>query len=325
MGTTVKATFAFFIAVAAIVPAGMTSAQPFPSKSLRIIVPFPPGGAADIMARILTESMAKALGQSVIVDNRPGAGAVIGYELVARAPADGYTVLQVWPSFVINPALRQGLSYDPFKDFKAVGQAVSMPMAVAVHPSLPAKSLQELIALARARPGDLGYAIPGMGTIQHIFGEMVKIAVNINITPVPYQGGVAMMTATAGGHIPIIINNVTDIAPFAIARRVRAIVVTAPERAEALPDVPTLRDAGYPQLEATNWSGFVVPTATPPSVITRLNTEIVRTLRSTQAQEKLKAQNLFASPSTSEQFAALLQSESARFTKVVQQAGIKLD
>lgn len=304
-----------------------TAAQPqtFPAKPVRIIVPFPPGGAADITSRILAESMGKGLGQTVIVDNRPGAGAVIGYELGARSPADGHTVLVVFPSFVINPSVRRGLQYDPIKDFKAVGQTISLPMGIAVHPSVPAKSLKELIALARVRPAEIGYGTPGVATIQHVVGELMKLAVNVNFTHVPYQGSAPALIATAGGHLPMIIANIAEIAPFVKSGKVRALVVTTSARAEALPDIPTIGEAGYPALEATNWAGLVVPAATPAAPIARLNTELVRTLRSADVQEKFKVHAMAPVPSTPEQFSALLQSESTRYTKVVREAGIKAD
>ena len=304
---------------------GAAQAQTFPSKPVRIIVPFPPGGAADITSRILAEHMGKGLGQPVIVDNRPGAGAVIGYELGARAPGDGHTILVVFPSFVINPSVRRGLSYEPIKDFKAVGQTISLPMGIAIHPSLPAKSLKDLLALARARPAEIGYGTPGVATIQHVVGELMKLAVNVNLTHVPYQGSAPALIATAGGHIPMIIANIAEIAPFAKSGKVRALVVTTASRAEALPDVPTIGEAGYPALEATNWAGLVVPAATPASAIARLNTELVRALRNAEIQEKFKVHAMSPVPSTPEQFAALLQSESTRYTRVVREAGIKAD
>src|SRR3989475_2157405 len=178
-------------------------AQSFPSKSLRIIVPFPPGGAADITSRLLGEHMAKGLGQSVIVENRPGAGAVIGYELAARAPGDGHTLLVVFPSFVINPAVKQGLKYDPLKDFKAVGQTISVPMVFAVNLSVSAKSLDELVALARAKPGTIAYGTPGAGTTHHVIGETFRLAAKVNIVHAPFQGGGPAITAAVGGHIPM--------------------------------------------------------------------------------------------------------------------------
>ena len=312
-------------AIGTVCVAATAHAQTFPSKSLRIIVPFPPGGASDVTARILGEYMSKGLGQSIIVENRPGAGGVVGYELGARSPADGHTMVVVFPSFVINPTLRRGLQYDPMKDFKTVGQTMALPKGIAIHPTLPVKSFKELVALARARPGELAYGSSGTGTLQHIFTEMVKADLKVNITHVPFTGGATQITATSGGHVPIAVTNVADIAPFVSIGKVRVIVTTAPERAEALPNVPTLREAGYPELEMTNWAGFVVPGATPSSSIARLNTELVKALRDTQVREKFRAAGTNAMPGTPEQFAALMQSESVRFAKIVQQAGIKLD
>jgi tripartite-type tricarboxylate transporter receptor subunit TctC len=304
---------------------GLSGAQSFPSKPVKVIVPFGPGGAADIMARVLAESMTKGLGQPVVVENRPGAGAVLGYELVAKAPGDGYTMLVVFPSFVIGPVIRRGLTYDPLKDFKALGQTISLPMAIAVNPAIPVKTLPDLIAYARSKPDELAYGTPGAGTIQNLFGEMLKLAAHISITHVPYQGGGAQVMATVGGHLPMVISNVTEIAPSATSGKLRAIVVTTPERADALPDVPTVREAGYPELEATNWAGLVVPRATPPSIIARLSAELARALRDPEVQEKLRAQDMFPVYGTPEQFATLLESESARYSAVVRAAGLKLD
>src|SRR6266705_1052266 len=283
-------------------------AQTFPSKSLHIIVPFPPGGAADITSRLLGEHMGKGLGQSVIVENRPGAGAVIGYELAARAVGDGHTLLVVFPSFIINPAVKQGLKYDPLKDFKAVGQTISLSMAFAV-----------------AKPGEIPYGTPGAGTTHHIIGEMFRLAANIHIVHAPFQGEAPALTAAAGGHIPMVFVNASAVAPFAKSGKMRALAVTTPERAEVLPDVPTMREAGYPEIESTNWSGLVVPAATPPSAISRLNAELVRALRNAEIQEKLKTYGMSPAPGTPEQFGAFLQSEAARYAKVVREAGIKAD
>jgi tripartite-type tricarboxylate transporter receptor subunit TctC len=304
---------------------GAAQAQTFPSKALRMIVPFPPGGAADVTSRVLAEHMAKGLGQPVIVENRPGGGAVIGYEVGARAPADGHTMLVVFPSFVINPAIRQGLSYDPLRDFKAVGQTIALPMAIAVNPSVPARTLQELIALARAKPGEIAYGTPGAGTTHHVITEMLKLAAKIDLTHAPFQGEAPALTAAAGGHLPMVLVNAFAIAPFAKSGKLRAIVVTSSERAEVFPDVPTVRESGYPELESTNWSGIVVPGATPPPAISRLNAELVRALRNPEIHEKLKAYGMSPAPGTPEQFAAFLQSEAARYARVVREAGIKAD
>jgi tripartite-type tricarboxylate transporter receptor subunit TctC len=298
-------------------------AESFPSKAVRIVVPFPPGGVADMTSRILAEHMRRGLGQPVVVDNRPGGGTVIATESVARAPADGHTVLVVMPSFVINPAVRSGLSFDPITSFKAVGQTVSLPMAIAVNSSVPAKSLEELVVLARNRPGEIAYGTSGAGTLHHVVGEMFRLAVNINIIHVPYQGGAPALTAVAAGHVPMLVGNVTEIGSLAKTGKLRPLAVTTSERTEWLPDVPTLREAGYEQLEATNWSGLVVPSATPSAAIVRLNDELVRALRHPEVQEKFKAHAMYPSPGTPEQFATFLQSEAMKYARIVRDAGVK--
>jgi tripartite-type tricarboxylate transporter receptor subunit TctC len=304
---------------------GAAQAQTFPSRPLRIVAPFPPGGTADITSRVLAVHMAKGLGQSVVVENRPGGSTIIGTEHVARSPADGHTLLVVFPSFVINPALRRGMSFDPLKDFKAVGQTMSVPMAIALHPSVPAKTLEELIALARARPGQISYGTPGTGTTHHVMGEMLRLAMKIDLVHAPFQGGAPALLAITGGHIPMIYGNATEVAQSEKTGKLRVIVVTSPERAEVLPDVPTMRESGYPELEATNWSGMVVASATPPSAIVRLNAELVQALRNADTQEKFRSNGMSPAPGTPEEFGAFLQSESARYAKTVREAGVKVD
>ena len=300
-------------------------AQSFPTKPLHIIVPFPPGGAADVTSRLLGEQMAKGLGQPVIADNRPGAGAVIGYELGARSPGDGHTLLVVFPSFVINPSVKPGLKYDPLRDFKAVGQTISVPMVFAVNPSVPAKSLEELVALARAKPGEIAYGTPGAGTTHHVIGELFRLTAKINIVHAPFQGGGPAITAAVGGHIPMVLANVSEVVVFAKGGKMRPLAVTTAERAEAMPDIPTMREVGYPEVESTNWSGLVVPAATPPAVIARLNAELAGALRNAEVREKLKTYGMSPAPGTPEQFDAFLRSESVRYGKVVREAGIKAD
>jgi len=300
-------------------------AQPFLSKPLHIIVPFPPGGAADVTSRLLGEQMAKGLGQPVIAENRPGAGAVIGYELGARSPGDGHTLLVVFPSFVINPAVKPGLKYDPLKDFRAVGQTISVPMVFAVNPSVPVKSLEELVALARAKPGEIAYGTPGAGTTHHVIGELFKLTAKVNIVHAPFQGGGPAITAAVGGHIPMVLANVSEVVAFSKGGKMRPLAVTTSERVEAMPEVPTVREAGYPEVESTNWSGLVVPAATPPAAIARLNAELSSALRNAEVREKFKTYGMSPAPGTPEQFGAFLQSESARYGKVVREAGIRAD
>jgi tripartite-type tricarboxylate transporter receptor subunit TctC len=313
------------VSIAAAALTGAAQAQTFPSRPLRIVVPFPPGGAADITSRVLAVHLAKGLGQTAVVENRPGGSTIIGTEIVARSPADGHTLLVVFPSFVINPALRRGMSFDPLKDFNAVGQTMSVPMAIAVHPSLKANTLEELIALARAVPGQISYGTPGTGTTHHVMGEMLRLAVKIDIVHAPFQGGAPALLAVTGGHIPMIYGNATEVAPSVKSGKLRAIVVTSAERAEVLPDVPTMRESGYPELEATNWSGMVVPSATPPSAIARLNAELVQALRNADTQDKFRSNGMSPAPGTPEEFGVFLQSESARYAKAVREAGVKVD
>src|SRR5258706_428028 len=314
-----------FAAISIAAAIGAAQAQTFPSKSLRIVVPFPRGGPADITSRVLAVPLAKGLGQTVVVENRPGGSTIIGTELVARAPADGHTLLVVFPSFVINPALRREMSFDSLKDFKAVGQTMSVPMVIAVHPAVPARTLEELIALARAKPGEISYGTPGTGTTHHVMGEMLRLAAKIDIVHAPFQGGAPAVVAATGGHIPMIYGNATEVSPSVKSGKLRAIVVTPAERAEGLPDVPTMRESGYPELEATNWSGMVVPSATPPSAVARLNAELVQHLGNADTRDKFRSNGMSPAPGTPEEFGAFLRSESARYAKVVREAGVKVD
>jgi tripartite-type tricarboxylate transporter receptor subunit TctC len=202
---------------------------------------------------------------------------------------------------------------------------MAVPMVIAVNASVPAKSLQDLIALARAKPGEISYGTPGIATTHHVMGEMLRLAAKINLTHAPFQGGGPALTALTGGHIPMIYANASEIAPLVKSGKVRPLVVTSPERSDVLPEVPTMREAGYPELEATNWSGMVVPAATPAAVVARLNQELVRALRIAEVAEKFKGYGMTPSPTTPEQFGAFLQSESARYAKAVREAGVKAE
>lgn len=304
--------------------AGTVHAQSFPVKPLRIIVPFPPGGASDATSRIIAEHITKPLGQPVIVENRPGAGAVIGYELGGKAAPDGHTITIVFPSFVVNPSVRK-VNYDPLRDFRAVTQALETPMVYAVHPNVPAKTFKELIALARARPNDLQYGTPGIATAHHVLTELVAQTLKVKFTHVPYAGSGPSIVALVGGHISMMAGNVIEVAPFVSAGKIRAIVVSTAGRAEQLPNVPTFREVGHPELEAPNWAGFVVPAATPTAAVARLNSEIVRALRAPDVQQKLRAQGITPVPTTPEQFTAMLESERARYSKVVREANIRAE
>ncbi len=300
-------------------------AQAFPSKPLRIVVPFPPGGAADLSARLLGDHLAKSLGQSVVIENRPGGSTIIGAEVVFRSPPDGHTLLVVFPSFIVNPLLRSNMPFEPLKDFRAVGQTLAVPMVIAAHPSVPANNLKELIELARAKPGELSYGTPGLGTTHHVMGELLKLTAKINITHAPFQGGGPSLAAVTGGHIQLVYGNANEVAPSAKTGKVKPIVVTSAERVDVMPDTPTMREAGYPELEATNWSGFVVHAATPAAVVARLNKDLVAALGTPEVQARFKGFGMIPSPGTPEQFQAFLQSESARYARTVREAGVKAE
>lgn len=298
-------------------------AQEFPTKQVRIVVPFPAGGSFDIMARMLAQRM--QLGQIVIVDNRPGGGTVIGTEYVARQPGDGHTLLCIGPSFTMHHAVRSKVPFDTERDFKAVSQAIGLTMVIAVNPSLPVKTMKEYIALARSRPGEMTYGTSGPGTSHNMLGEALKMAAKVDITHTPYQGEAPAVIAAAGGHITGVLVNLASNVPFIKAGKLRALVVSTPERDPLVPDVPTAREVGYPEIEAVNWAGFVVPSATPPAAIARLNAEIVKVLHMPDMRESLRVQGINAAPSTPEQFAALLKSDGARYTKIARAANIRLD
>ena len=299
--------------------------QSFPAKPVRIVVPFPPGGSADITSRLLGERMAEGLGQPVLIENKPGGSTIIGAETVLRAGADGYTLFVVFPSFIINPSVRSGMSFHPLKDFRAVGHTVNMPMTIAVHPSVPARTLQELIEIGRTQPGTIAYGTPGIATTHHVMGELLNLTAKTKFTHAPFQGGAPALTAVTGGHIQMIYANTTEVVQAAKAGKIRALVVTSAQRSDVLPDVPTMKEAGYPQLEAYNWAGIVVPAATPGAIVERLNRELNRALGLPAVKEKFKAYGMDTVPGTPQAFDAFLRAEYERYGAVVREAGIKAE
>ncbi len=313
------------LTTAALMSPAVSHAQGFPSKQVRIVAPFPPGGGADLSARLLADHLAKSFGQPVVVENRPGGSTIIGAEFVFRSPPDGHTILVVFPSFIVNPLLRSNMPFKPLEDFKAVGQTLAVPMVIAAHPSVPASNLKELIALARAKPGELSYGTPGLGTTHHVMGELLKLTAKINLTHAPFQGGGPAMAAVTGGHIQLVYGNANEVAPSWKGGKVKPLVVTSAERAEVLPDTPTMRESGFPELEATNWSGFVVPAATPTAAIARLNRDLNAALANPEVREKFRGFGMVPSPSTPEQFQAFMHAQTALYARVVKEAGVKVE
>lgn len=299
------------------------ASQEFPSKPVRMVVPFNAGGGLDLLARTLAPPLSRAWGQNVIVDNRPGGGTVVGTELVARAPADGYTLLLMANSFTINPAVRSKLPYDALKDFAAVARLVTTPNVFAVHPSVPAATIKELVALARARPGQLTYASPGAGTTQHLAGEMLKFVAKIDIIHVPYTGGAQSVPAVMGGHASILIGTLTTTAPHVASGKLRALAVTSLERAGLLKDVPTVAESGFPGYESVVWFGAVAPAATPKPATHRLSAGLAGAIQ--QVKAGLDKQGFSPGVMDAEQFSAFVRAELQKNGKLARHANMRAD
>ena len=299
--------------------------QEFPNRTIRLVVPTQTGGTASILAHILADSLSEKWGKPVIVDNRPGGGTIIGTEFVARAPPDGHTLLLNAGPFVINPGLRPTMPYDTFKDFTPVTQLTSSPLLLVVSASSTVKSLREFLDDARAHPGKLSYATPGAGTTNHLIGEMLKIAAEIDLIHVPYPGEGPAVTAVLGNHVSLLISQYAGVAGHVAAGKLRVLAVASPERVERLPDVPTLSESGFPDIQATVWFGIVAPAGTPSKTIARIQSDVASVLQLPNVRERLAGQELTPVGSTSEEFAAHMRAASARFEKIIRAAGIKAE
>jgi tripartite-type tricarboxylate transporter receptor subunit TctC len=304
--------------------AAPAATQEFPSKPVRIISPFAPGGATDTLGRALSTPLSRALGQNVIVENRPGGNTVIGTEVAVRAPADGHTLLVISPSYTVNPFVRK-LSYDPVADFTGVTRLASTAMIIASHPSVPAKNIRELVSLARARPGLLTYATASVIGSQRIAGELFKDVARVDITHVPYNGGAPATLATVGGHTSLLVTNIIEVAPNVRAGKLRALGVTTLKRSEVLPEVPTIAESGYPGFDAGNWFGISIRSSTPKAIVDRLNAEISRALDLPEVRDPLVRHGLSPAPTTPQQFTAFIRSEMERNGKIVKALNLKID
>ncbi|HTP96993.1 MAG TPA: tripartite tricarboxylate transporter substrate binding protein [Burkholderiales bacterium] len=298
----------------------------YPNKPLRLVNGFPAGGPSDIFARIIAQKLGEVIGQQVIVDNRAGANGLIAAEHVAKsAPADGYTFfLSPCAVLAIHPHLYAKMPVEP-KDFAPVTVAVAVPEMLAVHPSLPVKSARDLVRLAKAKPGQLVYGSAGSGGMPNLASESFKIAAGINIVHVPYKGAAPAVVDLLGGHLDLTTLDLPVLLPHVKSGKLRALAVATAKRAPLLPEVPTMAEAGYPEVNADNWYGVVVAAATPKDVVAKLHAALMTTLQSPEVKQRLAAQGAEAVPSTPEHFAAFIQSESAKWGKVIKTAGIKLD
>ena len=299
-------------------------AQAYPAKPIRVIVPFAPGGATDLTGRTVAGRMSEALKQTVIVDNRTGAGGVIGADLVTKAAADGYTVLLATPAEIAILPHMQKMPYDALRDLAPVTLATSSPLILVVHPSLPVRNVKELIAFARARPGQLSYGSAGTGGVHHLAGEQLKTTYKLDILHVPYKGVGAVIPELLGGHIPLTFSSMPPAVPHVRTGKLRALGVASMERSPAAPEVPTLTEGGAADFVATNWFAYFVPAGTPAAVIGALNGEINRTLKLADVREKLIPQGLETRGTTPEELGRFVRQESEKFARLIRAANIKL-
>jgi tripartite-type tricarboxylate transporter receptor subunit TctC len=302
------------------------SAAAYPDRPLRLIVPFPPGGGNDILARAVGQRLTDALAQQIVVDNRGGAGGMVGGQIAATSAPDGYTLfLGSMGSLAHNPALRPNLPYSPPRDFAAVSLLATSPFILVVYPGLAARSVQELIALARAKPGTLNHGSAGAGSSLHMTGELFKHTAGLDIVHVAYKGTALALTDLMTGQVHMVFSTMPPPLPHVKSGKLRALGVTSLQRAQAVPDVPTIAESGIPQFEVENWQGIVVPARTPHPIIDRLNRETVKVLASTPMVQVLTAQGLEPAGSTPMQFDQLIRSEIAKWRKLVQAAGIRVE
>ena len=307
-------------------PLAAHGAESYPDRPIRFIVPLAPGGAVDIAARAVAQELGTSLRQQVVVDNRSGGGGNIGAELAAKAPPDGYTMVMGSSSnFGVNPTLYKNLPYDAVRDFAPVSLVSFAPNALYVHPSVPANSVKELVALARAKPGTLNFASSGQGGSGHLAGELFKMVTGVDIIHVPYKGTGQALADTVGGQVQMQFGSVIAVLPHVKAGKLRALAVTVPRRVAALPQVPTMAEAGYPAVETTVWNGVLVPAKTPRPIVERLNAEIVKILKRPDVRERFAAQGAEAVGSTSAEFAAHIRREIDKWGKVVRAAGLTVN
>jgi tripartite-type tricarboxylate transporter receptor subunit TctC len=300
-------------------------AQSYPAKPIRILVGFPPGGSTDIVARVVGQKLGETLGTPVVIDNRPGASATLAMQAAARAAPDGYTlVMGHLGTLAVNPALFQKLSYDPIRDFAPISLVANVPAMLVVHPSLPARSVKQLIAIAKARPGELNYGSSGAGGTPHLAVEYFKLLSGVDIVQVPYKGAGPMTTDLIGGQISMTITGIPALLPHVKTGRLRALAVSTSKRLAVLPDLPTIAEAALPGYEATTWYGLLAPAGTPKELIARLNDAIVRSIKQPEVAERLAGEGADVVFNSPEEFAAYIRSEIARWEKVIRRAGITL-
>ncbi len=300
-------------------------AQTYPSKPVRFILPFPAGGPTDLLGRIIGQKFSAQLGQPVVPENRPGAGGNVGTEYGAKQAPDGYTIVLASPSLSISPSLYKKLGYDPVKDFTSISMVAQIPNVLLVHPSVPARTLKELIALAKANPGKLNFGSGGLGTSNHLGSELFKSLAGVNLVHIPYKGSNEAMVGMMGGHVDMVVIGVPPTLPHIKAGRVRPLAVLAAERLPHLPNVPTSKEAGISNYEVTTWYDLIVPAATPRDIVARLNAEWLKLAEMPDTREKMRTAGFEPMSSTPEQANEFVKAEIVRWAKVIKDAKLQMD
>ena len=305
--------------------AGLAYAQSWPTKQIKFIVPYPPGGGTDVIARIVQEPLSKELGQQVIIDNRGGAGGSIGSALAAQSPSDGYTVLFTLSSHTINPAIYTKLPFDTEKDFSSVVTVASLPQILVANPNFPAKTVKEVIEMAKAKPGSISYASVGNGSPGHLAGAMMATDAGVEMTHIPYRGGGPAVTDVIAGQVPLLWVSIPAAAQFVKAGKLRALAVSTVKRSAVFPDVPTMVESGFKGFEVDSWYAMFVPAKTPQTIIDRLNKATVNVLAQPEVKEKLLGQGAEAVGDSPAQLSGVVKKEIAKWKQVVKSANIKVD
>ena len=315
----------FVVLAVALLPT-LSIAQPYPNKPIKLVVPFPPGGAVDFYARTVQQPLSEALGQTVVIENRAGASGMVGAEAVARSPADGYTImLGNIAALAINVGIYPKMTYDPVRDFTPITHTVDVNYALIVHPSVPAKSVAELVAYAKANPGKLSYGSAGSGSLPHLATELFKSQAGIDMTHVPYKGGGPMVTDLLGGTVQMVIADQANLMPHVKAGKLRALAVSSPKRSTNYPDLPTIAESGFPGFQATAWNGLVGPAGLSPDVVSKLNTAFVKVQSTPEIRDKLVAGGLDPVGDRPEEFAAYIKSEIATWSRISKAVGAKAE
>ncbi len=317
-----KATLVLMAACSTLMASAAGLAQNYPSGPMRIVVPFPPGGGTDMLARVLSQKLNESWGQPVITDNRAGANGTIGAAYVAKTPPDGLTMLLVPSGFAVNPSIYLKLPFDSLRDLQPITQLAASPLLVVVHPSLPVKSIKELIALAKAHPGQINYASSGNGSPPNLATEQFKYMTGVKMTHVPYRGGGPALMDTVAGHVPIYFNALLPAMPQVKAGRLRALAVTTAKRFPAVPDIPSIAEAGVPGYDMSNWYGLLVAGRTPRDIYMKLNAEVVRILNLPDVKDRLADDGAAVVGSTPDEFMAFLKQEIAKNAQIVKVSGM---